>query len=73
MMGKIIGNPSTTIDRQKVSSTSNGIKRNDLNSRLPPPIIFQLYSPHPSIGITLVIMHKPIDQYTRVRLLAVMK
>ena len=40
MMGKIIRNPSTTIERQKVSSTSNGIKRNDLNSRLPPLITF---------------------------------
>jgi hypothetical protein len=29
MMGKIIGNPSTTVDRQKVSSTNNGIERND--------------------------------------------
>ena len=61
MMGKIIRNPSTTINRQKVSSTSNGIQRNNLNSRLPPLIAFKLYSPHSSIRITFVIMHEPID------------
>jgi len=73
MMRKIIGYPSATINRQKVSSTSNGLENNDLNSRLSPPITFQLYSPYSSIGITLIIMHKPIDQCARMRLVVVMK
>jgi hypothetical protein len=73
MMRKIIRDPGVTIDMQEVSSTSNGLERNDLNIRLPPLITFQLYCSHSSIRIMLIVMGKPIDQHTGMRFVMVIK
>ena len=56
-----------------MSTASNGLERNDLNGHFSLPITFQLYGPHSCIGIMLIVMDEPIDQYTGMSLVVVIK